>query len=105
MPVAACGIACDVCALYLKGTCLTCAAGTESEALKKLESQRQRINTECPVLSCAVEKKVGYCLRDCEEFPCSKFASGFKYEPGKGTDPFPYSASFLEMYRERFGRA
>jgi hypothetical protein len=40
---------------------------------------------------CAVERKIGYCLRDCDQFPCEKFTSG----------PFPFSEPFTKMQRRR----
>jgi hypothetical protein len=71
---AACGICCDVCGLYLQGICKTrCAAGTEERAREKLKIQMQDFKVYCDVLACAVENRVGYCLRDCNEFPCAKF--------------------------------
>lgn len=102
MPLGACGISCDVCALYLKGLCETCVAGTDKEVQKKLDSQMRAINMYCPILECAVERKVGYCLRDCAEFPCARFESGFESLQGPG--PYPYSASYLKMFRRRMGR-
>jgi hypothetical protein len=56
----------------------------------------------CPLLECAVERKVGYCLKDCEEFPCSKFETGFESVQGPG--PYPFSTSFLNMFNRRTGR-
>ena len=103
MPTGACGINCDVCGLYVKGVCGTCAAGTDERAQKKLAEQLEVINMRCPILECAVERKVGYCLRDCEEFPCTKFESGFKSLMGAG--PYPYSNGFLAMFRTRLGKS
>jgi len=98
MPVAACGISCDVCGLYVKGICSTCVAGTDERAQKKLDGMMQVIKMQCPILACAVEKKIGYCLKDCEEFPCAKFESGF------GPEPYPYSAGFLNMFKTRVSK-
>ena len=102
MSVAACGISCDVCALYVKGICGTCAPGTDERALKKLDAQMELIKMHCPMLECAVEQKVGHCIRDCEDFPCTKFESGFESRLGPGS--FPYSASFLAMFKRRLGK-
>jgi hypothetical protein len=102
MPVAACGVSCDVCGLYVKGICSTCFAGTDERVQEKLDEQMQAINMHCPILACAVEKKVGYCLRDCQEFPCLRFQSGFESVQGPG--PFPYSTSFLNMFQRRIAR-
>ncbi len=98
MAVAACGICCDVCGLCVKGVCATCVAGTDEGATKKLDAQMQALKMHCPILSCAVERKVAYCLRDCRDFPCAIFESGF------GPQPFPYSAGFLAMFKARLGR-
>ena len=43
------------------------------------------------MLTCAVERKIGYCLRDCDQFPCEKFSSG----------PFPFSDDFMKMQSRR----
>ena len=99
MPVAACGISCDVCGLYIKGICGTCVAGTDKRVQKKLDEQMNKIKMYCPILACAVEKKVGYCTKDCEDFPCVKFESGF--EPLMGAGPYPYSTTFLNTFRRR----
>lgn len=102
MPLAACGISCDVCGLYVKGLCNSCFAGTDERVQKKLDEQMQAIDMYCPILACAVEKKIGYCLRDCQEFPCDRFHSGFESVQRPG--PFPYSASFLNMFRRRMAQ-
>jgi hypothetical protein len=99
MPVGACGMSCDVCALNIKGICGTCVAGTDERARKKLDAQMQLVNEQCSILACAVDRKVGYCLKDCEEFPCAIFESGAASVLGPG--PFPYSSSFLTMFRRR----
>lgn len=101
MPVAACGVSCDVCGLYVKGICGTCVAGTDERAHKKLDVQMKNIKMHCPILACAVERQVSYCLKDCEGFPCSKFESGFETLMGPG--PFPYSTGFLTMFKRRMG--
>ena len=102
MPLAACGISCDVCGLYVKGLCSSCFAGTDERVQEKLDEQMQAIDMCCPILLCAVEKKISYCLRDCQEFPCVRFHSGF--ESVQGTGPFPYSTSFLNMFRRRMSQ-
>jgi len=103
MAVAACGICCDVCGRCLKlGFPTTCAPGTDETAPKKLDAQRQFFQGHhCPILACAVENKVGHCLKDCEEFPCTRFESGFESLLGPG--PFPYSTSFLNVFKTRLG--
>ena len=102
MPVAACGVSCDVCGLFVKRVCGTCVAGTDERPRKKLDAQMETIKMHCPILACAVERKVGYRLKDCEEFPCAQFESGFESVLGAG--PFPYSASFLTMFKTRLGK-
>ena len=101
MPVAACGVSCDVCVLNMKGICGTCAPGTDERAQQKLDAQMRKIKMRCPILACAVEKRVAYCLKDCEEFPCARFESGFESLMGAG--PYPYSTSFLTMFKTRLG--
>jgi hypothetical protein len=98
MPVAACGVSCDVCGLYVKRICGTCVAGTDEKARKKLDAQMKLLNKQCPILACAVERKVAYCLKDCEDFPCVNFESGL------WDGPFPYSTQFLTMFRKRLGK-
>ena len=103
MRIAACGVTCDVCALYIKGICRGCTAGTDEEgAREKLNGQTQAIKMRCPILVCAVDKKVSYCLKDCKEFPCAKFESGWEAIQGPG--PFPYSTSFLKMFKRRLDK-
>lgn len=102
MPVGACGMCCDVCGLCIKEICTTCAAGTDERAKKKLDIQMEKIRMHCPVLACAVERKVGYCLKDCNEFPCDRFESGIESVYGSG--PYPYSSSMLRMFKRRLGR-
>ena len=99
MAVAACGVSCDVCGLYVRGICGTCVAGTDERAQKKLDAQMQAIKMHCPILACAMDRNVGYCLKDCEEFPCTRFESGFESLLGAG--PYPYSNSFLNMFKIR----
>ena len=100
MPVAACGVSCDVCEFYVKGVCITCVPGTDEEGVrKKQESEIKSINMECPILKCAFNKKVAYCIGDCQEFPCENFRTG--WESWLGPGPFPYSNSFLAMFPRR----
>ncbi len=89
MQVGACGICCDVCGLKVKRICQGCIAGDKPEAAKKVEFLRS-INALCPVLNCAVNKKIAFCSRDCNEFPCEVFEQGY-----------PYSEAYLEMYKNR----
>jgi len=99
MAVGACGVSCDVCGLYVKGICNPCAAGTEEAAQKKLAGQMERMGMHCPILACAVKRKVGYCSKDCDEFPCGNFESGFESVQGPGS--YPYSMSYLNMFKRR----
>ncbi|RLA94830.1 MAG: hypothetical protein DRG25_01680 [Deltaproteobacteria bacterium] len=91
MATGACGINCSVCRLHVIGLCSTCGSGRSSAAENKLLAQIRIFGTGCPILECAVKRKIEYCLRDCEEFPCNSFFDG----------PYPFSRSFLSMQRRR----
>lgn len=68
----ACGIACEVCSFPEKGLCLTidrCVPGTDPKAPEKLEKFKAATGHPCPILECAIKKKVDYCGK-CDEFPC-----------------------------------
>lgn len=93
MPTAACGINCDVCRLNLQGVCTTCGPGKSDEGARKLAAQERILGRTCPILECAVKKRIAYCPRDCEHFPCLEFRSG----------PYPYSQGFLNMQERRRG--
>jgi hypothetical protein len=49
------------------------------------------LGAPCPLLACAVEKRMAYCPKDCEEFPCDLFRRG----------PYPYSKKYLNMQERR----
>lgn len=91
MPTAACGINCDVCRLNLLGVCSTCGSGKDANGRKKLAAQERILGQPCPILACATEKAIEYCLRDCDRFPCDAFRSG----------PYPFSQGFLNMQDRR----
>lgn len=91
MPIGACGVACDVCKLKLLNICSSCGAGKSQLAKAKLAAQERLLGAPCPILACAVLRKVDYCLRDCDLFPCENFAAG----------PYPFSQSFLAMQQRR----
>lgn len=91
MATGACGIDCGVCKLRLDGKCSTCGAGTSQEASRKFAAQVRLLGAPCPVLECARQRKVDYCMRDCGEFPCIRFQQG----------PYPFSSSFLLMQERR----
>ena len=57
----------------------------------KLVAQLRLIGGVCPILNCAVERKVEYCLRDCDKFPCPHFKGG----------PYPFSEGYLQMQARR----
>ena len=67
----ACGFACEVCVFPDKGICPVdrCVAGTDPQAPKKLERLKSSWKRTCPILECAIDKKVDYCIR-CDQFPC-----------------------------------
>ncbi len=92
--VAACGICCSVCGLYLKGTCLPCGSGLkmdEKVVKMKMEEQMKNLGHVCTKLQCVLERKIGYCMSDCPEFPCKNYEEHV----------FPYSEGFLTMYKTR----
>ena len=91
MPTGACGINCDVCGLNRLEICSTCGSGISQKAQEKLMAQLDILGAPCPVLACAVEKRVAYCPKDCDEFPCDSFRSG----------PYPYSDGYLNMQERR----
>jgi hypothetical protein len=89
----ACGINCMVCGLFRQGKCSPCASGIEPEAHDKLAAQLKLVGGTCPILACAVERKIAYCSADCEVYPCKKFMAG----------PYPLSQGYLEMQLRRRG--
>ncbi len=91
MPTGACGVNCDTCRLQLLGMCSSCGSGKSDEGRDKATAQMKLFGAACPVLACAIEKRVAYCMRDCEGFPCDKFRSG----------PYPFSEAFLSMQERR----
>ena len=91
MPTGACGVQCDVCRLHRMGICSTCGAGTSSEGQDKLAAQKALFGSPCPVLACAVKRHVGYCLRDCNRFPCEVFRES----------EYPFAGAFLDMQERR----
>jgi hypothetical protein len=91
MATGACGINCDVCRLNLIGICGTCGSGTSREAASKIEVQTQLFGHPCPILACARERRIRYCLRDCTSFPCEHFSAG----------PYPFSEDYLTMQKRR----
>lgn len=90
----ACGINCMVCGLMRQGKCSPCGAGTEDQAQAKLAAQLGLMGAVCPILQCAVDRKVDYCSVSCEAYPCRHFMSG----------PYPLSSAYLEMQVRRRGQ-
>jgi hypothetical protein len=90
MKVGACGIACEVCGYFVRGMCEGCVAGNDEGAANKLEMQKSKLGFTCPVLECAFKKKIGYCLKDCDKFPCETLYKGF-----------PYSKGFLDIFKKK----
>jgi len=84
---AACGIACEVCVAFENGICPGCVAGTDARAPEMVEWLKG-IGVSCPVLECAIENRVDYCLR-CENLPCDVL---YKAE-------HPYTRSFLDLFK------
>jgi hypothetical protein len=91
MGTGACGINCDVCWLKVAGICSTCGHGMSLDARRKLDAQIRIMGTPCPILECAVNKEIHYCMRDCALFPCSKFIQ----------NKYPYSEGFINMQKRR----
>ena len=89
MKIGACGIACEVCSYSVGGICEGCLAGDDEDAANKLEMQKAKLGFNCPVLECAFSNKVGYCLKDCDKFPCEVLYRGF-----------PYSEGFLNIFKK-----
>ena len=87
----ACGINCLTCGLSLSGRCSPCGSGLSEQASKKLAGQLKAFGGFCPILKCAVDRKVAFCLRDCRDFPCDNFEGG----------PYPYSKGYIDMQRRR----
>ena len=81
--IGACGICCETCGLYVKGICSGC--DKSEKGVKFLKS----IDANCPVLECAVKKRIDVCSRDCGKFPCDNFAG------------WPLSEEWLDMYKSR----
>ncbi len=91
----ACGINCLVCGLMRQGKCSPCGAGTERQAQAKLTAQLRLMGGVCPILQCAVQRRVDYCSASCEAYPCRHFMSG----------PYPLSSAYLEMQIRRRGQS
>jgi len=92
--VAACGICCSVCGLYRKGICRPCGSGLPKDReviRKKIEEQMKNLGHVCSKLQCVIDKRIGYCMHDCPEFPCASYSERV----------FPYSERFLKMYTSR----
>ncbi len=83
----ACGINCDVCAL--KDKCGGCVPGNHPQAPQRLEQIKEMMGAYCPVLKCAMERNIDYCLR-CPQFPCSIH---YKWE-------IPYSKTLLDLIKK-----
>jgi hypothetical protein len=88
MKVGACGIACEVCGFLAQGKCEGCVPGNDKSASAKLDFQRKQFGFACPVLECAAKSRVGYCLKDCDKFPCDVLYRGF-----------PYSKAYLDIFK------
>jgi len=95
MPTGACGISCDTCRLRVLGICSTCGSGRSREATQKLAAQVRFFSMACPILACAVERKIDYCPRDCREFPCDRFRES----------AYPFSEGYLAMQERRRAQA
>lgn len=77
-----------------QGNCLPCGSGLPKDkdvVEKKMAEQIRTLGKTCSKLQCVVNKRIGYCMRDCSEFPCELYRE----------TAFPYSERFLEMYERR----
>jgi hypothetical protein len=63
----------------------------EEMVKRKVEEQMQNLGHVCSKLQCAIKENIGYCMKDCSEFPCKLYEE----------HPFPYSEDFLKMYKAR----
>ncbi|MFC1533744.1 DUF3786 domain-containing protein [Thermodesulfobacteriota bacterium] len=61
------------------------------EGLKKIAAQQRILGAPCPILECAIDKRLDYCTRDCDGFPCARFKNV----------PYPFSHGFLNMQERR----
>jgi len=91
MATGACGINCSICRLNLLGICGSCGPGGSEQGASKRAEMERIFATSCPILACAMERNVEYCLRDCEEFPCRQFKEGL----------YPFSEGYLAMQERR----
>jgi hypothetical protein len=83
---AVCGMACEICELNQE--CKGCPSGTDPGAKDRLEELKRLLGFPCPVLRCAIQKNVDYCLH-CDSFPC-KIHYKFNY---------PYSDFLLDSWK------
>lgn len=61
------------------------------EGSRKRAEMERIFGTGCPILVCAMERGVEYCLRDCDRFPCVQFKDGH----------YPFSEGYLAMQERR----
>ena len=83
---AACGVNCEICGL--KDACGGCPPGTDPSARDRADEIVRLFGIRCPVLLCAIEKNVDYCLR-CDSFPCDIH---YRYN-------YPYSDFLLDALK------
>jgi len=90
LQIGACCICCDVCFAFKEngGTCWGCYSGLEATPRKLKESP-------CPIIKCAAKKRVDYCPKSYEEFPCVLYTE----------KPYPYSHEYLRVIRDAIPRA
>jgi len=94
MSTGACGINCEACRLNQRGLCSSCGSGVSEQARLKLEAQQRLLGSPCPLLACARLNHIGYCLRDCDQFPCENFYADT-------ITCYPFSSSYLNMQKRR----
>lgn len=93
-PTGACGISCWVCRAYLAEVC-TCSPGDSPEAEVAMAVQEKRWGKPCAILACTVERKISFCGKDCEDYPCELH----------GSADSPASEPYLSMIRRRMKAA
>ena len=72
MKIGVCGIACEVCGLYIRNLCDDCGPGTAEHNKGRIERLGE-LGLLCPVLECEVSKGKEHCSKDCNDFPCDKY--------------------------------
>jgi len=89
MPTGALEFNCDVCRLNVLGVCSSCGPEPPGGSAKDGGANPSPGCSCPPILECACNRAIDYCLRDCEEFPCERFGA------------YPFSEGYLTMQERR----